>query len=107
MKTLTAENKEESRRLCSIWDKKSSLSQCDFGKQFDVGNQSYVSQCLRGRVVLTMKVGIAFARHLNCHLSEFSPRLDDELTALVDFANDQNALLITNKLLFARGGKSE
>jgi hypothetical protein len=93
----------ESQRLVLIWAEKTKLSQAEFGKQFDVGNQSYVHQCLTGRVMLTLKVGIAFARHLNCHLSEFSPRLDDELAKLVDFATDQKALLLTNKLLSLRG----
>jgi hypothetical protein len=101
-KPVTIENIAESQQLRDLWDKKKILTQTEFGKQFDVGNQSYVNQCLTGRVALTLKVGMAFARHLNCHLAEFSPRLDDELAALVDFATDQRALLHANKLFSVR-----
>ena len=102
-KPPTEEHIAESQRLHAIWKEKTTLSQTQFGKQYALGIQSYVHQCLTGKTILTLKAGIAFARHLNCHLSEFSPRLDDELAKLVDFDNEQKALLVTNKLFSKRG----
>jgi hypothetical protein len=92
----------EGRKLKELWDINKKTSQAEFGKQFDLGNQAYVGQCLHGKVRLNLKAGMAFASHLNVHLSEFSPRLDDELAKIVDFDNDQKSILITRKLFEAR-----
>ena len=105
MKKSTPPNKEhiaESEKLYAIWRAKTTLSQTQFGAQYALGNQSYVHQCLTGKTILTLKAGIAFAKHLNCHLSEFSSRLDDELARLVEFDNEQKALLVTNRLFSRR-----
>jgi len=92
---------EESKALSELWEAKSKLSQGQFGIQFGLGNQSYVHQCLTGKADLNLKSAMAFARHLNCHVSEFSPRLDDEIAKIVDFAYEQQAVLL-NKQMFTR-----
>lgn len=99
---VTQENIEESCALLKLWNANRKLSQTEFGKQFKVGCQSYVAQCLHGKVALTLRVSIAFCQHLNCHLTEFSPRLQEELNKYISFDFDQNALLTTNKLFEQR-----
>lgn len=100
-KQPTEQQIEESKKLYAIWNSKTKLSQAEFGKLYDIGNQSYVHQCLTGEVALTFKVAMAFARHLNCLLDEFSPRLDFELIKIVNFDAEQRTIR-ANKKLFTR-----
>ena len=92
---------EESKALSELWKAKAKLSQTQFGIQFQLGNQSYVHQCLTGKVDLNIKSAMAFARHLNVHVSEFSPRLDDEIAKIVDFSMEQLAIT-AQKRMFTR-----
>ena len=71
----TDESREESRRLKEIWDSRPHPVQSIFGEQFEIGNQSAVGQFLNGKVVLSMKAALGFARGLKCEIIEFSPRL--------------------------------
>jgi hypothetical protein len=98
------ENKNESARLKALWDSNKKISQAEFGKRYSLGNQSYITQCLNGKVVLNLKAGMVFAWHLNCLLKDFSVRLDDELARIVKFDMDQKCLQ-ANKKLFRRGQK--
>ena len=95
-------NWEESRKLREIWDKKSKMSQQKFGKEFDLGGQAYVHQCLTGKVALNLKAAMAFSSHLDCVISDFSKRLDDELAAIVNFDMDQKCRLFQRHKLFTR-----
>lgn len=101
-KPTTDAQKEESRKLFEIWKARSSLSQSEFGKRYDLGGQGYIHQCLTGKVGITLRVGMAFATHLNCHLSEFSPRLDDQLAAIVEFDAHQKAIMAGRRLFDRR-----
>lgn len=101
-KPTSDEQKEESRKLYEIWKAKSSLSQSEFGKRYEVGIQGYIHQCLTGKVMLNLKSAMAFARHLNCHVSEFSPRLDDEIAKIVEFDTDQKAIMAGRRLFDRR-----
>jgi len=85
-KNVTEEHREESRRLRSIWNRmKSTLAergwatQEKFGHQFGIGNQSAVGAFLNGKTALSPKAAAAFARGLNCKVSDFSARLADLL----------------------------
>ena len=89
---------EESKQLHEIWKVRTKLSQAEFGRRYNVGNQSYVHQCLTGEVALTFKVAMAFARHLNCLLGDFSPRLDMELINIVNFDAEQRTIRANSKL---------
>ena len=104
-KPLSGQHKEESKCLLAIWIAKRKLTQAEFGALFNLGNQSYVPQCLNGEVMLNLKAAIAFASHLNCLISDFSPRLDDELAKIVNFDADQKALRANSKL-FTRGNNA-
>lgn len=85
-----------------IWDRKAKISQAKFGKEFDLGNQAYVHQCLSGKVALNLKAAMAFSSHLNCVISDFSKRLDDELAVIVNFDMDQKCRLFQRQKLFTR-----
>lgn len=100
--TPSEEHKQESKYLLAIWNINRKLTQAEFGTAFNLGNQSYVRQCLNGEVMLNLKAAMAFASHLNCLVSDFSPRLDDELAKIVNFDMDQKALR-ANRKLFTRG----
>ena len=98
----TEAHQEESKRLLALWDIRRTLSQAEFGRAFNVGNQSYVWQCLHGKVILNLKTAMAFATHLRCPLYAFSTRLDDELAVYVNFDNEQRALIATDRLFTRR-----
>jgi hypothetical protein len=100
-KSPSEEGIEESRLLRALWQTKKTLSQAKFGVAYELGNQGYIQQLLSGRVAITLKAGMAFASHLNCHLSEFSPRLDAEVARIVNFDADQKAIMY-NKKMFMR-----
>lgn len=51
------------------------MSQEDFGKAFDIGNQSMVSQYLSGHRPLNFEAAAKFARGLRCTIADISPDL--------------------------------
>lgn len=65
---------EEARALRGLFEKQP-LGQAAFGKRFEIGNQSMVSQYLTGRRPLNLKAAANFARGLRVPISDFSPRL--------------------------------
>lgn len=80
--TVTDENRDESRRLLSIWSRmkptlaaKGYGTQESFGHQFGIGNQSAVGHFLNGRAAISPKAAAAFAAGLECKIADFSPRL--------------------------------
>lgn len=81
---ITPEHLEEATRLRALWDARPSprLGQAEFGELHDIGNQSAVSQFLRGEAPISMKAAIGFARGLNCDIADFSPRLAAEAARL-------------------------
>ena len=101
-KPTTDEQKEESRKLYEIWKARSSLSQSEFGKRYDLGIQGYIHQCLTGKVAITLRVGMAFAKHLDCHLSDFSPRLNDQVASIVEFYMHQTTIMAGRRLFNRR-----
>jgi hypothetical protein len=78
---VTTENKEEARLLLSIWKSKEHESQDVFGEIYKIGNQSAVSQFLRGEAPLSLKAAKGFAKGLGCRISDFSPRLAELATS--------------------------
>jgi hypothetical protein len=75
---VTAEHLEEARRLKAIWDSRPHPGQAEFGKLYEIGGQSAVSNFLRGESPLSLKAARGFAVGLGCTLAEFSPRLAKE-----------------------------
>ena len=79
---ITDENRSESAALLALWKVKHTLSQNDFGEAYGLGNQSNVGHYLHARNPLNLKAAMAFASHLECDISEFSPRLARDLKSL-------------------------
>lgn len=79
---VTPETKEEARKLRELWDSRSHPSQAEFGEIYGIGNQSAVSQFLRGYAPLSLKAAYGFAQGLRCRIEDFSPRLASEAAAI-------------------------
>lgn len=79
---VTDEHKAEAKRLKEIWQSAPRQTQDEFGERFDVGNQSAVGQFLNGRVPLSLKAAVGFARGLGVSVADFSPRLAAEIERL-------------------------
>jgi transcriptional regulator with XRE-family HTH domain len=75
---VTPETQEEARKLRELWDSRSHPSQAEFGEIYGIGNQSAVSQFLRGQAPLSMKAAYGFSQGLGCQIEDFSPRLAQE-----------------------------
>lgn len=80
-KELEKWQKDDAVRLKRIFDK-SGHSQLQFGHEFDIGNQSMVSQYLNGERPLNLGAAGNFARGLNCLIDDFSPRLAAQIRDL-------------------------
>lgn len=77
---ITSEHFLEAQRLRKIWDETPNKpSQVVFGEKFSIGNQSAVGQFLNGKLPLSMKAAVGFAKGLGCNISDFSPRLALEI----------------------------
>jgi hypothetical protein len=88
---VTEENMQESARLKKLWEQRKrvhNLNQTDFGEKFGIGTQGAVWMCLNGRMAISFKAGIGFARGLRCDLAEFSPRLANMAGAVAAAALD-------------------
>ena len=68
--------------MFALWEAKHTLTQAEFGKLYDLGKQANVGHYLKARNPLNLKAATAFAQHLQCEISEFSPRLYAELRSL-------------------------
>jgi hypothetical protein len=79
---VTPETQEESNRLRELWDSRPHPGQAEFGEKFGIGNQSAVSQFLRGAVPLSLNAAAGFAHGLGCRVEDFSPRLAAEAAAI-------------------------
>ena len=69
----------EAAKLQRLWDDriKGQTSQDEFGVRYGIGNQSMVSQYLKGKTPLNVPAAIGFSRGLGVLIGEFSPRLAD------------------------------
>ena len=79
---ITAIHVEEARLLRHLWKERHTLSQEEFGQQYDIGTQGAVWQYLNHRTPLNPKAASAFAEHLRCDVAEFSMRVAAEIDAL-------------------------
>lgn len=82
--TVTDENRQESARLLKIWLSEKGVaarrasgcySQGAFGDAYGIGNQAAVGFFLNGKTAISLKAALAFARGLDCQVSDFSERL--------------------------------
>jgi transcriptional regulator with XRE-family HTH domain len=81
---ITNVNLEEARLLKHLWDTRDHPSQAEFGHLYGIGNQSVVSQFLRGTTPLSLKAARGFAAGLACKVEDFSPRLAAEAAAIAN-----------------------
>jgi hypothetical protein len=63
-------------RLQQLWQERAPMSQEKFGAEFDIGNQSMVSQYLNGINPLNIEAASKFAQGLGCHIKDISPEMD-------------------------------
>lgn len=98
-KPLTAEQKLECEKLRAIWDAKKDeldLTQQKVGEEFKKEgggiSQGAVGHYLSGRSALNLRAAVIFARLLNVKVSEFSPRLAEELGGPVESVTDDDDL---------------
>lgn len=80
-KPIDTEQAEVAARLKALFQKNTTLSQQEFGLLYDIGTQGAVWQYLNGVRPLNISAALRFARRLNCHVSDFSPRLGAELAS--------------------------
>lgn len=89
--TITEEHRAESKALRAIWDARSRISQEAFGAKYSIGTQGAVGHFLNGRCALHLKAAMAFAKELECNVSDFSPRLAEEISTVQ--VPDEDSLL--------------
>lgn len=65
-----------------LWSTRSHPTQAEFAEAYGIGNQSAVSQFLRGDVPLSLKAARGFAAGLQCRIEDFSPRLAAEAAVI-------------------------
>lgn len=56
------------------------MTQADFGRIYDIGNQSMVAQYLNGTRPLNYDVAAKFARALKCKIEDFCPEMANTLS---------------------------
>jgi len=69
----------DARRLAHLFKVRSTLSQLEFGAAHGIGNQSMVSQYLRGVRPLNIVAATKFAQGLGVSIDEFSPTLAQQI----------------------------
>ncbi|MCG3782746.1 hypothetical protein [Delftia acidovorans] len=90
-RTLTEENREESRKLKALWaERKERISQAEFGQTYDIGSQAAVGHFLNGKAAISLKAARGFATGLGCEIADFSPRLAGEASSLGEVAGGSN-----------------
>lgn len=93
---VTAENKEEAKRLSALWAKTKAErdaagvgTQEAFGAEYDIGNQAAVGFFLTGKTALSLKGAVGFARGFRCSVADFSPRLAAQIDELAQLATNR------------------
>lgn len=71
---------DDATRLKALFEaRKGRFSLEEFGRRFEVGSQSIVSQYLNAQRPLNIQTAVAFAKGLDVEIGDFSPRLADEI----------------------------
>ncbi|WP_213308251.1 helix-turn-helix domain-containing protein [Paraburkholderia sacchari] len=69
----------EAAKLKALYDERASITQEEFGAQYEIGSQGMVWQYLNGHRPLNIAAATSFCQGLNIKIDEFSPRLVDEI----------------------------
>lgn len=85
--TISEDILREAELLRRLFTQRAQMSQSAFGDRFSVGSGSMVWQYLSGHRPLSLKAGSRFAHGLGVPLSDFSPRLHEELREILDMTS--------------------
>ena len=88
--TISENTLREAELLRRLFVQRAQMSQSAFGNRFSVGTGSMVWQYLSGHRPLSLKTGSRFAHGLGVALSDFSPRLNEELREILDMTSPVN-----------------
>ena len=86
---LTDSEREDTRRLKSLFDKKAELSQKDFGARWGIGSPGMMSQYLTGKRSIGLAAAIKFAKGLGVEVADISPTLAQQLPRPTQVRDDK------------------
>ena len=81
---ITAEQAQECSALKRLFEEKSTMSQRAFAKTYGLGTPGNLNQYLTGRRPLNLKVAMIMSKALGIQISDFSPRLSQEIAMIKD-----------------------
>lgn len=87
-KELEDWQREDARRLDSLFKARARVNQTEFGVRYEIGTQGMVWQYLSGTRALNIKAAEAFARGLNINIDEFSPTIADHIRSAAVHVRD-------------------
>ena len=98
---LRRQQEEDAKRLKALFAAKAKprWTQETFGKEFDIGSGQMVWQYLSGHRPLNMDVASKFAKGLGVPLGEISPRLANDLSALLTLIREDKEASETERAI--------
>lgn len=93
---LTPLQEKECQKLKALFNEKSKISQREFVKLYDLGTPANLGQYLNGRRPLNMSIASKVAAGLGIKVSDFSPRLANEIKEL-NAVNDVEPVVTNQK----------
>jgi len=82
---------DDASRLDALFKERATMSQLSFGQTYEIGNQSAVSQYLKGRRPLNIDAARKFAKGLGVLIEDFSPTLAARVAAAAGVSNSVEA----------------
>lgn len=79
----------EAALLKKLFDERSTLSQAEFGAEYEIGSQGMVWQYLNARSPLNLSAALKFAKGLKCEIREFSLRLWSDWLLMAPPSSDE------------------
>lgn len=95
---LTPLQEKECQSLKALFNEKSKISQREFVKLYDLGTPANLGQYLNGRRPLNITIASKVAAGLGIKVSDFSPRLANEIKELNAINNVSPALITQKKI---------
>lgn len=92
----------ESIRLRELFAERAGVSQLEFGQTYGIGNQRMVWQYLNADKpkgsALNVFAAMKFAEGLRCHVSDFSPSMQEEIDRIAVFASGLQEERVVNHI---------
>lgn len=95
---LTPLQEKECQSLKALFNEKSKISQREFVKLYDLGTPANLGQYLNGRRPLNITIASKVAAGLGIKVSDFSPRLANEIKELNAINNVSPAVITQKKI---------